>query len=572
MAIKILIGGSPCTYWSIAQTNNRETKAEGMGWELFKNYLIAKEKFKPDFFLYENNKSASQAIKDQIAEEFGVGVDPKVRFTYINSALVSAQNRQRFYVTNFGDIEQPEDRGILLKDILERGDGFGAMGERAFALTATYGKGDAPDRILEKHQRTMACEPVEPITPFVENKLDAIVEKYGYLPEKFNPYNKAEITDKAPTQTAMASRQGTSATVMTVQPIRIPEYGDADKARPVNAYYSNNCGGFEHRMFNPNPAKQQVDMIAVPVNTTPDGKSQTIKAQYQNTSTVNVCCYKSTYGATGVAEPVGETEGGKSHTIKAQYYKNGTANFVTNGGFVASAVAEPIRVGSLPRPNGELSTSQAMQIYSQDGKSTTQMAGGGGLGGKTGLYAIPVEFEDGVPTKAVSCADGKTYTVYEVKDGKITIKGKEYPIKLKDGYYIIRKLTVKECARLQTMPDDYCKAVSDSQAYKALGNGWTAEVIIHLLNHALKDVPRDEEIIVLSMYDGIATGRYCLDKMGFTNVTYHAYEIDKYPIMVAKDNYPDIIEHGDAFAVREDDWKPPQTRSEWLDELLGGAL
>ena len=46
----ILIGGSPCTYWSIAQTNGRETKAEGMGWELFKNYLIAKEKFKPDFF------------------------------------------------------------------------------------------------------------------------------------------------------------------------------------------------------------------------------------------------------------------------------------------------------------------------------------------------------------------------------------------------------------------------------------------------------------------------------------------------------------------------------------------
>jgi DNA (cytosine-5)-methyltransferase 3A len=74
------------------------------------------------------------------------------------------------------------------------------------------------------------------------------------------------------------------------------------------------------------------------------------------------------------------------------------------------------------------------------------------------------------------------------------------------------------------------------------------------------------------MYDGIATGRYCLDKMGFTNVQYHAYEIDKYPIIVAMDNYPDIIQHGDAFAVREDDWRPPQTRSEWLDTLLGGDL
>ena len=126
MAVKILLGGSPCTHWSIAQKNNRETEPSGEGWELFKNYLIAKEKFKPDFFLYENNKSAAQAIKDQIAMEFGVGVDPDVRFTYINSALVSAQNRQRFYVTNFGDIEQPEDRGILLRDILVTGsEGFG---------------------------------------------------------------------------------------------------------------------------------------------------------------------------------------------------------------------------------------------------------------------------------------------------------------------------------------------------------------------------------------------------------------------------------------------------------------
>ena len=63
--IKLLIGGSPCTYWSIAQTNNRETKTEGVGWELFKNYLIAKEKFKPDLFLYENNKSASKAIEGE---------------------------------------------------------------------------------------------------------------------------------------------------------------------------------------------------------------------------------------------------------------------------------------------------------------------------------------------------------------------------------------------------------------------------------------------------------------------------------------------------------------------------
>lgn len=443
MAIKLLIGGSPCTHWSIAQKNNRETEPSGAGWELFENYDIARKKFKPDFFLYENNKSASQPIKDKIAEVLGVGTDEKARFTYINSALVSAQNRQRFYVTNVGDIEMPEDRGILPKDVLETG------------------------------------------------------------------------------------------------------------------------------------------LCATPLNITNDGKSQTIKAQYQQTSPANILGYTSTYGATGVAEPVrvgclpspdGTIK--NSQAMRVYNVEGKSVNLTAQGGGLGAKTglyAVPVKVGEV---NGG---GQGNRVYSVDGKAVTQSATSGGLGSNTGLYAIPVGYatpvewdENGRPTKAVSCADGKTYTVYEVKDGIITIKGKEYPIKLADGFYIIRKLTVNECCRLQTMPDDYCKAVSDSQAYKGLGNGWTAEVIIHLLNHALKDVPRDEELIVLSMYDGIGTGRYCLDKMGFTNVKYYAYEIDKYPITIAMDNYPDIIQCGDAFAVREDGWKPPQTQREWLNELLGG--
>ena len=123
--VKILLGGSPCTYWSIAQKNNRETEASGIGWELFKNYLIVKEKFKPDYFLYENNVSAAQSIKDEIKKQFRVrnlfNIDSDVEYIEINSALVSAQNRERFYVHNCGEVGQPKDRGILLKDVLESG-------------------------------------------------------------------------------------------------------------------------------------------------------------------------------------------------------------------------------------------------------------------------------------------------------------------------------------------------------------------------------------------------------------------------------------------------------------------
>lgn len=310
--IKLLIGGSPCTHWSIAQSKNRETKAEGLGWEFFLNFVIAKEKFKPDFFLYENNWSASKEIKDQIQKELDC------ELMRINSKLVSAQNRDRFYVFNW-DVKQPEDRGILLQNILESGI---AYLDKCQCLTATYSK----------------------------------------------------------------------QTVSEAQ--------------------------FAHSL-----EKKMRTMVAIPLNITFSEK----------------------------------------------------------------------------------------------------------------------HLKENMP-------------IYKVENGLISIKDKLYPIKLDDGYYVIRKLTPVECERLQTLPDNYTADVSNTQRYISLGNAWTAEIIIHILQGVLKDVPKDEKIVVLSMYDGIATGRYCLDKMGFTNVEYHAYEIDKYAIKVAMSNYPDIIQHGDAFQIRNENW------------------
>ena len=237
-----LIGGSPCTYWSIAQTKNRETVASGMGWELFSQYVRALHEAKPRFFLYENNKSMSAAIRASITETFGF--EPIL----VNSALVSAQNRQRLYWCGIrqadgtykkADIQQPTDRGILLKDILETN--ALTWQEKAYTFT-TRCQGAIIDNTLEKHQHTMVAETVNPL-------------------EKGN----------------------------------------------INA------------------------------------------------------------------------------------------------------------------------------------------------------------------------------PIYEVKDGFITVKGNKYPIKLVDGFYIIRKLTVRECMRLQTVPEWYEWPVSKSQAYKMLGNGWTVEVIAHLL-------------------------------------------------------------------------------------------
>lgn len=115
--MKLLIGGSPCTFWTIANMRGRETEPSGLGWELFKNYLIAKEKFKPDYFLYENNVSANSSIKRTIKEVLNVYDESNlflvnnrgsgVRYVEIDSALVSCQHRKRFYVATLGDNYTP---------------------------------------------------------------------------------------------------------------------------------------------------------------------------------------------------------------------------------------------------------------------------------------------------------------------------------------------------------------------------------------------------------------------------------------------------------------------------------
>ena len=128
--MKLTIGGSPCTHWSIAKKQGRETEPEGQGWELFQNYKIALVKFRPDYFLYENNNSISAAIKERITLE--LGVEP-IR---INSELVSAQSRERIYWTNIPGVQQPEDCGIMLRDVLESGV---CWREKSYTLRASAG-------------------------------------------------------------------------------------------------------------------------------------------------------------------------------------------------------------------------------------------------------------------------------------------------------------------------------------------------------------------------------------------------------------------------------------------------
>ena len=425
--VDFLIGGSPCTYWSIAQIKNRETVASGMGWELFSQYVRALHEAKPKYFIYENNKSMSKQIRASIDATFGFEA------VLINSALVSAQNRQRLYWVGKRNedgtyskvpVEQPEDRGILLRDILETGI---AWQEKSYNLTTCCCRA-IPEDTLKRHRHTMVAEPIEP----------RCVAQRGRYPE--NP--KSRVAGLPTEQMFEAREDGKTNTLTTVQ---------------------------------------KDNLVAEPVNITKDGKAQ---------------CLRATYYKVGIRDMVGNTVDRKT------------------------CVAEPIRIGTIENDAKNPShDSQQYRVYSPDGKGVTLCGNGGGLGAKTGLYAVPhdcdvvitensircqrrdqkhstvqgshVNFTDGksqtlspshIPN-VIEPKSGKTHPVYEVRNGLITIKGKQYPIKLRDGYYIIRKLTVRECMRLQTVPEWYEFPVSDSQAYKMLGNGWTCEVISHILKY-----------------------------------------------------------------------------------------
>ncbi len=126
---------------------------------------------------------------------------------------------------------------------------------------------------------------------------------------------------------------------------------------------------------------------------------------------------------------------GKSRTLKAQYSNTSLANAARKDNLAATMVAEPIRIGQFG--NGGLGE----RIYSVHGKSVSLKANGGGGGAKTGLYKLD----------------------------------------LPDGDYIIRKLTPVEAERLQTLPDNYTEGISNTQRYKCIGNGWTVDVITHIL-------------------------------------------------------------------------------------------
>lgn len=114
MPIDIVIGGSPCQDLSNYKYDRGEvTGLNGEKSGLFYEYIRILKYIKPRYFLLENVASMEDSWRDLISEILGV------KPIMINSALVSAQERKRYYWTNIPGIIQPNDKGIVIRDIIQ---------------------------------------------------------------------------------------------------------------------------------------------------------------------------------------------------------------------------------------------------------------------------------------------------------------------------------------------------------------------------------------------------------------------------------------------------------------------
>ena len=366
--IDIIFAGSPCQGFSQA--------GKGLAFDdprsaLFFEFIRLLKEIKPKYFLLENVKMKKewlQIITEQVSacypeytnsnNLFGGGIEPIL----INSSLLSAQSRQRYYWTNIPNVKQPKDKGIVLKDILQtdlelQNDDTNKIPDKSSLIKSNYYKSSRANFENDKSKGGKFSATDIPQKDFDENL------------EKMTTNNKAYCL----TATYQAA---------------VPENSLQRKQRTMI------------------PTNKPIQVATKPKQI---GVAVDIKGHDQ---------IKRVYSPEGKSPTVTTCNGGHREP-----------KVVKGGAFRARSVDEQ---GN--RVDWKETKPQQMLELRKDEKSN-----------------------------AVSSVNKDSLAVNE------------------DLTW--RKLTPIECERLQTVPDNYTNHVSNTQRYKMLGNGWTIDVICHILKN-----------------------------------------------------------------------------------------
>ena len=389
--IDLVIGGSPCQGFSFA---GKMLNFDDPRSKLFFEYVRLVKELKPKYFLLENVKMKKES-QDIISKY--MGVEP----IEINSSLVSAQTRKRLYWTNIPNVSQPEDKGVVLRDIIESGyiDDRMVNEGKSHCLTARY-SGAVWWNSIERRQRTMVS------LEQVDDKLrhpEATKKGYAEAGEDEGldltfPKSKTRrgraMKDKSNCLTAASHEMG-----VVIDPSKPNQINPDKSAKSSSDDEKGTQPHMQDRVFHE------------------DGKSHALTSSFASRTKVGKFEEdKELRPATIVGRRLNE------RGVREDY-------------------------------NKDVPMTQCLQVKHNSDKSGT-----------------------------LTTVD-KDNVLSENEPGR-------YPDAYNDKKLSWRKLTPLECERLQTVPDGYTlvieddkQKVSNSQRYKMLGNGWTVDVITHIMKN-----------------------------------------------------------------------------------------
>ena len=465
--IDLIMGGSPCQGFSFA---GKQLAFDDPRSTLFFEFVRCVKELKPKYFLLENVRMKKEYL-DVISEY--MGVEPIM----INSALVSAQNRVRFYWTNILGIEQPEQRGIVLRDILETETNenpvkdtarnqrhYRNADEKSLCMTATMYKG--------AFNNGMTLVQEKPI------KVGMNVEQVKVRKHEVEITSLQYLLREMKKECGKTNKQIAKETVTPITKVEHWFRTDSSFAIPSDDIWIKlkEVLGIQTDVFD----KQIMDFEyrdGVFESTqrvySDEGKSPTLTAsnteQMIETST-------SENGITNIKKGTS----GKSWFFEQQTYskdskKTRSLKSSSGSGNIPKVLeTKPKQVGIAVDIKGH---DQIKRVYSPDGKSpTVNTCQGGNREPKVALKNLP----------------DKSQTIksqyYKSSKANFERQGTFHATGVQSEDLTWRKLTPLECERLQTVPDNYTNHVSNTQRYKMLGNGWTIEVICHILKKIKEDI------------------------------------------------------------------------------------
>ena len=514
--IDFLIGGSPCQSFSFAgkrkgmSTKDEqeiltlehylELKAEGYEFEgqsyLFWEFMRLLHEVKPKYFLLEN---VIMSKKWQLVLSKAIGVEPIM----INSSLVSAQNRKRLYWTNigvesnglFGDlksiIEQPKDKQILLKDILEKNvdqkyfltnNLINNLINKSIVVIANgakeqvVGRKAQPDGTYKREYEISNDEKSKTLeTNKHKNNVSIGVRKVNQLNTSLEsggvqPYQQDRIKERKIIThiiPEIVSVRKYEVDIIGLQELLKNHKNISNKkiAEKLQLPVSNVEHWFRTDIYFsiPNPKHWLLlkELLNIQTNEFDEQimKFEEKESNFEKTNRV--------YDEDGIAPTLTSTSANERVLVREIKQTN------------SFPIRKVYQLSQNNKSNGGTQPYQQDRIYDINGISPALQAQL--PGGSTMVYLNENQlkkFNENVnadKSNTLTLAQGRAGSSSEYMDSVSKIA------KLTSH---IRRLTPIECERLQTVKDNYTNHVSDSQRYKMLGNGWTVDVIAHILSYA----------------------------------------------------------------------------------------